>query len=122
MERGMHGTANSQPIAIMDRHREAQVSIDRILYTQDDECNETINIVKDDKAVYSYQKILSHRQLHLHRHFHALTPLPFKIILPTFRIPDIENNGNGLQQGLYIMWFQTPVSMRGRAWRVSRPL
>ncbi len=33
----MHGTANCRTIAIMHHHRDAQVSIDRILYTQDSE-------------------------------------------------------------------------------------
>ncbi len=34
---GMHGTANCRTIAIMHRHRDTQISIDRILYTQDSE-------------------------------------------------------------------------------------
>ncbi len=38
IEFGIHGTANCRTIAIMHRHRDAQVGIDRILYTQDSEC------------------------------------------------------------------------------------
>ncbi len=68
----MHSMANCQTIAIMHRHWDAQVSIDRVLYTEDSECTNrkkpTLFIIPNHANGRHRSKTVSERvSLHMRR-------------------------------------------------------